>query len=78
MLVKDILWSARDDYLDDTVQPYGCKDELLLRHLNTALNEWCRETGCLRDWTTPAICKTLILTNQHTYPMDPRITEIHK
>jgi hypothetical protein len=78
MLVSDILWSAREDYLDDTVLPYLWKDETLLRHLNTVLNEWCKETGCLRDWTTAAICKTLILANKHTYPMDERITEIHK
>ena len=78
MLVKDILWSAREDYLDDTVIPLLWSDELLIRHLNTVLDEWCRETGCLRDWTTPAICKTLILANQHTYPMDSRIKEIHK
>jgi hypothetical protein len=78
MIVKDILWSAREDYLDDTVAPFLWSDELLLRHLNTVLNEWCRETGCIRDWTTPSICKILILANQHTYPMDSRITEIHK
>jgi len=78
MIVKDILWRAREDYLDDAVLPYLWKDETLLAHLNTIVDEWCRETGCLRDWTTPAICKILILSNQHTYPMDPRITEIHK
>lgn len=78
MLVSEILWSAREDYLDDIVLPYLWKDETLLKHLNTVLNEWCRETGCLRDWTTAEICKTLILANQHTYPMDQRITEIHK
>ncbi len=78
MLVKDILWSARKDYLDDTVSPYLWEDEDLLRHLNTALDEWCRFTGCLRDYTTETICKHLILAYKHTYVMDPRITEIHK
>ena len=78
MLVKDILWSARKDYLDDTIQPYLWDDEDLLRHLNMILNEWCRETGCLRDWTTSAICDIPILANKHTYAMDSRITEIHK
>ena len=90
MLVKDILWSARYDYLDDagnvqtpaewySVSHSDClwSDELLLRHLNTVLNEWCRETGVLRDHTTASICKTLILANQRIYPMSPLITEIH-
>lgn len=93
MLVRDILWSARKDYLDDAGdiktagQWYGGAgasfnplwgDETLLRHLNTSLNEWCRETGCIRDHTTESVCKTLILANKHTYPMSPLITEIHK
>ncbi len=91
MLVKDILWSARFDYLDDagrattSAQWYAgtnhkplWPDETLLRHLTTALNEWCRETGCLRDHTTEAVCKIPILCNQRSYAMDSRITEIHK
>lgn len=91
MLVKDILWMARYDYLDDCgdVQtadewfnnPHPIplwSDEALLRHLNTALNEWCKETGCLRDHLTEAICKVPILANKHTYAMDSRVTEIHK
>jgi hypothetical protein len=90
MLVKDILWSARFDYLDDAGdvktadewyagsnhQPLW-PDEALLRHLNTSLDEWCRETGCLRDHITEAICKIPILCNQSVYMMDSRITEIH-
>jgi hypothetical protein len=91
MLVKDILWSARFDYLDDagdiksasewfSTSHNGClwPDDALLRHLNTSLNEWCKETGCLRDHITEAICKIPILCNQHTYKMDSRITEVHK
>lgn len=77
MLVTDILWSARNDYLDDVVLPYRWSDDELLRHLNKTLNEWCRETGCIRDTTTEAICKHLLLCNKHTYPLDSRITEIH-
>jgi len=77
MFTTDILLAARTDYLDDIVIPYKWSDVELLRHLNKALNEWCRETGCIRDTTTSAICKTLLLANQHTYALDPRITEIH-
>ena len=77
MLVTDILWSARNDYLDDVVLPYRWSDDELLRHLNKALNEWCRETGCIRDTTTESICKIPLLAYQHTYPIDSRITEIH-
>ncbi len=77
MLVSEILLAARNDYLDDMVVPYKWSDDELLRHLNKALNEWCRETGCIRDITTEAICKTLLLANKYTYPIDSRITEIH-
>jgi len=91
MLVKDILWMARQDYLDDcgdiesADQWYNYShptplwsDETLLRHLITILNEWCRETGCLRDHLTEAICKIPILAGSHTYVLDPKVTEIHK
>jgi len=77
MYTTDILTAARTDYLDDLVIPYKWSDVELLRHLNKALNEWCRETGCIRDTTTEAICKILLLANQSTYALDPRITEIH-
>lgn len=91
MLVRDILWMARQDYLDDCGDietanewfnfPHPTplwSDEALLRHLNTVLNEWCKETGCLRDHLTEAICKINLLAGTHTYKLDSRITEIHK
>lgn len=89
MLVKDILWSARFDYLDDagditTADQWYAgtnhkplwPDDALLRHLNTALNEWCKETGCIRDHLS-SFLQILIQANMHTYAMDSRITEIH-
>jgi hypothetical protein len=76
MVSKDIIWSARLK-LDDTVLKYLWEDPELLSYLNTSQNEWCRETGCLRDDVTPAICQIPLLSNKLTYPMDPRITEIH-
>jgi len=82
MNTREILTSTRVDKLDD-VKGYGkgyelWKDEELLRHLNFVLNEWCRQTLCLRDSSTEAICKILLLSNQHTYPMDSRIVALHK
>ena len=77
MLVSEILLATRTDYLDDVELPRKWEDEELLRHLNKALNEWCRETGCIRDTTTEAICKIPLLCYTHTYPIDSRITEIH-
>jgi len=82
MNTKEILTSTRYDKLDD-VKGYGkgyelWKDDELLRHLNFVLNEWCRQTLCLRDSSTEAICKILLLSNQHTYPMDTRIVALHK
>jgi len=82
MNTKEILTSTRYDKLDD-VKGYGkgferWKDDELVRHLNFILNEWCRQTLCLRDSSTEAICKILLLSNQHTYPMDSRIIAVHK
>lgn len=82
MNTKEILTAVRYDKLDD-VKGYGedlelWKDEELLRYLNTVLNEWCRQTLCLRDSSTEAICKITLLANQHTYPMDSRIIAVFK
>lgn len=81
MFVSEILFATRNDYLHDLGDADGrgklWGDEELLRHLIKALNELCRETGVIRDTTTAAITQIPILANQHTYPMDPRITEIH-
>jgi len=76
MVSKDIIWSARLK-LDDTVKNNLWDDPELLSYLNTSHNEWCRETGCLRDDATPAICQIPLIANKLTYPMDRRITEIH-
>jgi hypothetical protein len=76
MVSKDIIWSARLK-LDDTVKNYLWDDPELLSYLNTVHNEWCRETGCLRDDVTSEICKIPLLANKLTYPMDPRIIEVH-
>lgn len=82
MNTKEILTSTRVDKLDD-IKGYGkgaerWKDDELLRGLNLILNEWCRETLCIRDSTTEEICKILLLSNQSTYPMDSRIVAVHK
>jgi len=82
MNTKEILTSTRYDKLDD-VKGYGkglelWHDDELLRHLNFILNEWCRQTLCLRDSSTEAICKILLLANQYTYTMDSRIIALHK
>ncbi len=76
MVSKDIIWSARLK-LDDTVQNYLWDSPELLSYLNTSHNEWCRETGCLRDDVTAAICQIPLLANKLIYPMDQRIVEIH-
>jgi hypothetical protein len=76
MLTSAILWATREDHLDDIKIPYLWSDELLLRHLIAALDEWCKDTGCLRDFTTEAICKIPILCNQWIYATDSRITKI--
>lgn len=76
MVTKDIIWAAREDYLDDIKLKYLWSDELLLRHLNAAQDEWCKDTGCLRDFTTEAICKIPILCNKLIYATDSRITKI--
>ena len=77
MLVSDIILRARRDYLDDMVEDYNWPDETLVGHLDSIQTEFAKETGILVDFTTPAICQIPILANQATYPMDPRITEVH-
>lgn len=77
MFTKDIITAAREDYLNDVAIPQGWSNETLLRHLITALNEWCRETGCLREDAVAATCQIPLLSNKLTYAMDQRIIEIH-
>jgi len=78
---KELLAAARQDKLDD-LEGYGkgselWKDTELLRALNNAQNEWARRTLCLRDSSTEAICKILLLANQYLYDMDSRIIAVH-
>lgn len=82
MYIKDILYSTRYDKLDD-VKGYGkglelWKDDELFRYLTNAYNEWCRETLCIKDYSTEVICKIRLLANSFYYPMSPRIIAVHK
>jgi hypothetical protein len=79
----DLIWGnntgvqgARDK-LDDLIVPLDWSDPELLGYFNTAYNEWVRETHCLRDDATSAICQIPILANTLNYPMDSRILQIH-
>jgi len=83
MTARELIWGndagvqgARDK-LDDKVQELLWSDSELIGCANTVLNEWCRETGCLRDDKTTAICQIPLLANVLTYPMDNRIIQIH-
>jgi hypothetical protein len=77
MLVSEILWATRNDYLHDIKIPYLWSDEELLRHLNRTYPELCRETGVIQEVSVTAITQIPILSGQHTYAMDSRILEIH-
>jgi len=81
MYTKLILSGARDKLEDWKGYGQGrelWKDPELLGYLNNAHNDWARQTLCFRDSSTEAICKILLLANQHTFPMDKRIVAIHK
>ena len=77
MLTIDILSLTRRGYLKDTKPPFLWEDDELLGFLNLVHNEWCKDTGCLRDDETAAICQIPILSNRASYSVDSRITEIH-
>ncbi len=81
MYTKAIIDGARNKIDDWT--GYGKGKELwpdaeLLPYLNNAQNDWARQTRCFRDYSTEAICKVLLLANQHTYTMDSRIVAVHE
>jgi hypothetical protein len=67
--IVEILDYTRNEILDDTVQPYLWTNSYLLKHLNRAYEELCRETLCLVDSTTTAVCQIKLLSNLglHTY-----------
>lgn len=77
MNIVEILDYVRIEILDDTVGPnYLWPDKQLVRHLNRAYEELCRESECLIDNSTAAVCQIPLLSNQGEYAYHAKILKI--
>lgn len=77
MNIFDIIDFARSEILDDTLKPYKWENKALLGHLNRAYEELCRESKCLIDSTTPAVCRVDLLSNQGMVALHPKIVYVY-
>lgn len=78
MRVSQILEEIREDYLDDTVEPYRWKDTTLRRWLNRAQEEACMRQRLLVDDTTAEVCQVTLVDGQASYTLDSRIVLVER
>jgi len=78
MKVSELLNTVREDFLDDTVEPYRWRPSSLLRWFNRALEEACTRQKLLVDETTAAITEITLVANQGSYSLDPRVVTIDR
>lgn len=74
MITGDIILLARER-LQDTKSPYLWEDWELFLYLQQVYNEWVKETGSIRDFSS-SFCIIPILCNQPTYSLNAQITEV--
>jgi hypothetical protein len=76
MTAGDLLAIIRYDYLDDAVEPYAWRDELLLREIGRAQQQACWRQD-LRHLFDESFSISLI-EGQRSYPLDPLILRIEQ
>jgi hypothetical protein len=70
---SDLIFIAREHYLDDTEQEYLWSDAYLLYALNEAQREACRRQRLLMDEETSAICELTLVSGTSLYSLDSRV-----
>ena len=73
MDVITILNTVREDFLDDTEEPYRWGGASLLRWLNRAQEEACTRQRLLVEEDDPTITQIPLVVNQAQYALDPRV-----
>ena len=76
MLVKDIIESARLDYLDDLADPPNWDDDSLLRKINEAQRQACNRANLIYDDATPKYTRITLVSGKAGYPLNPKLTVI--
>jgi hypothetical protein len=84
MKLLDLVEELRANILRDTsdaISPdassYLLSDKSLVRYLNDAQEKFATRTLCLRDETTPDICRLTLVPGQHAYPLDSRVVAVY-
>lgn len=78
MKASELIQVIREDYLDDTVEPYQWRVETLMRMLSRAQEEACMRQRLLVDSDTAAICAVPLVADQKAYTLDPRIVLVER
>lgn len=76
MTGTEIIARVRLSFLADNKNPKLWSDAELIWALDTVYHEWCRDTLCIRDATTTAICNIALVANTYLYARDERILSI--
>jgi hypothetical protein len=78
MKASEIIQIIREDYLDDTTEPYLWKLETLMRMLSRAQEEACMRQRFLVDSDTAEVCSVPLVAAQKAYTLDPRIVLVER
>jgi hypothetical protein len=82
MQTGELLAELRHHVLRDVSdQVAGASDYLwsdtgLIRYINEGQNRFARQTKCIRDATTPAICQFTTVDSQEFYTLDPHVLSV--
>jgi len=76
MNIKEIIDNTRSDILDDTVRPYLWTDLGLITCLNRAYDELARDTWCIIDSETTAVCRVPLLAYQTLHSLHAKIVNV--
>ncbi len=75
MTVSEILNRVRV-FTDDNVSPYLWSNADIVEYLNIVIDEICKETHCIRDAYTEAVCKITMVTDTPDYALHSKIINV--
>ncbi len=75
--LRQLIDDCREE-LDDAAAPYLYQDEVLIRHLNEAVEEACVRARLLLESNRPDICRIQLKPGRADYPLHPAIYVIRR
>lgn len=76
MILSEFITRLREDFLEDTIEPYFWSDDTLIRYANDAEKEACIRAHLLIDSSTDSVCVLNVTAGTSSYQLNSKVISI--